>query len=222
MRPELDAGASSVDLTWGRYARFYLLGVAAGQTLVQEVRTEVRYLGAGEVLAEYQAVYAEYFRAGPGAGERMPDLHDFDLRRDGWTQEFMRMLLQRFADQGAIADYCGPLEVHYRKDLLLGVGRVEGAEPVSGTKGGSGFGFLTRGPLEESAAGLSVARKGGGSAPIQELSPFPRKQPAAGRGWFKGARGWCASESLRYVFATMRGSFDDGDGYAPADLPTCP
>lgn len=218
-RPKLDGGASSVDPTWGRYARFYTLGVAAGQTLVQEVRTEVRYLGAGEVLAEYQAVYAEYFRSGPEAGERMRDLHDFDLRRDGWTQEFMRMLLQRFADEGAISDYRGPLEVHYRKDLLLGVGRVDGAEPVSGAKGGSEFGFLNRGPLEESAASLSVARKGGGTLRVQELSPFPRKQPGAGSGWFEGTQGWRACESLRYVFATMTGSFDDGGGYEPVELP---
>jgi hypothetical protein len=205
----------------------YDLRGQAGTHAVQRVTTRIRVFCGEHPLAEYRGSYAEYFRfaadgsLGRVGGEPVLDIHDFDLRRDGWCAMSLRRLTREFALRDARRRLCarsGGLRVECEKSCLLGPGQVEDVQPVRRTDDGGEFGFLAEGPGPCQAT-LQLSCCGGGERQEVPLSSaVPAGLPASGRGRFAGQQGWAARERFTYTFALQRGDLDGATDYVEADL----
>jgi len=225
-RPALHVvdGAPDVRRAPTGYRLRYAFAGPAGGGALQRVETRVRYLTGDRVLVEYTGAYWEYFRfAVDGTlgrlddGEPQVDVHAFDVRDDGWTPGPIRRYLARRGLAPALWSD-GPTRVECRKTFLLGLGAVDGEEPVARGEDGGEFGFLASGP-SPAAARLVLTGPRGERETVEPGSALPlRRSRAAGIGRFVAAVGWRAVETFEHALAGRTGRLDDGGGYAPADL----
>ena len=184
-----------------------------GLVALQRVETEVRLLRDGRPLIEYLGSYWEWFRFAADDEARV-DVHDFDLRRDGWSPGRLRKLLARHG----LSDPGGDGVLECRKRFLYLPGRVRGERSLREGRGGFGFLEAVEGLEAPSppAAELRLFDLAQERAPLQapgSWRPGPRAW-AEGSGQLSGdAQGWRCVESYALRFATQRVELDGTGGY---------
>jgi hypothetical protein len=197
--------------------------------LVQEVATRVRYLCGEVAVVDYSASYGEFFSMGKFDSLManndelldMRDVHDFDLRRDGWSLSGLQTLLRHnaikdadgraFAGQEAARITC-------EKRFLLAPGRIEDTAPAKQNHSQS-FGFLCSGPRSAATARIDMSGGTGGTRLARHPdSPFPFGCVGRGSGTFEGNSAYLLVETFAFSFATDSLRFEDGDGYHRVDL----
>lgn len=207
----LDGGAVA-----NGYRRAYRLAGPAGDCWLQLVTVHVRYRCGDTVLVDYRARYGEWFRFARD-GASAVDVHDFDLRRDGWSQARMLALLQRHGAPRT-ARWPGEPRLHVRKAFVLGRGIVQDEQGVE-VGDGVRFGFLPHCAGHAAAATLLAHAGNSGTRPIAAPSPFPARVAIAGRGVFTAAHGHRTFERFDHEFACGTGTLRDRGCYRPARLP---
>lgn len=211
------------------YARIYTITGPPGTYALQQVTTAIRYLCGEHAVATYAGTYTEFFRfAEDGSlghltdGRPFHDVHDLDLRRDGWCPQGLRKLIRshRVRDaEGALCARAGEASLTCDKRYLLVPAEVEDVRPAWQTRDGGAFGYLAEGPGAAPAPTLTLACcRGGAPQTIPLSSPTPSAHPLAGRGRFTATCGWQARERYTYTFALQRGTLDDA-GYVEVPVP---
>ncbi|HBP22765.1 MAG TPA: hypothetical protein DEA08_33920 [Planctomycetes bacterium] len=195
------------------YERRYRMSADPGVVALQRVETEVRLLRDGRPLVEYVGAYWEWFRFAAEDGPRV-DIHDFDMRRDGWSPGRLRKLLARHG----LRDPGGDGVLECRKRFLFLPGRVRDERSLR--EGEGGFGFL------EEVRGLAEPAPPGAQLRLFDLTSdqppaeVPGSWQPGPRAWAKGQgepltpdSGWSCVERYALRFATQRVELDDGGGY---------
>ncbi len=179
-----------------RYDLSYAFEGTPGQALLQEVETAIDVDDGAGLAISYRTTYSEWFRLGT---RPVADLHDFAVRRDGWSRQDVEALVRRLAP-GVLRrrPYIGRLTLSYRKRFVLSGGEIDGSPTLRRFEGGGAFGLLEQGPRGPGGGSIEVTF--GGSTICEAIRlPSPRGLPSAGSGSFDQDERWRASEHFRYV-----------------------
>ncbi len=187
------------------YARSYEVDGRPGVCALQRVETRIRLWRGDQAVVDYWGRAFELFRWEEEDDVHL-DVHDFDLRRDGWSAPRLRRLLRRHG----VREPAGPARLEYAKSFTIGLAEAEGVVDAPRTPG---FGWVAEGPDGPTEARLLLV--GGSTVPARAIPPRAR---AAGRARWVASEGWGVTERFGYVHALLRGSLDDGGGYAPLAL----
>lgn len=203
------------------YRRIFNFSAQPGTVLVQEVQTRVRYRRGEDQFVDYWSRYGEFF----SMGERrelaadndqhldMRDVHDFDLRRDGWSLSGLNQLLKRQGSKSRGRLPSADATITCEKRFLIAIGEVKGTVVLK-ENGGQSFGFLLEGPCAPASVQIELpGSEEEGRRTLTPKSPFPFGYSGAGSGKFCADSAYELTERFVFSFATDSLRFDDGGGY---------
>lgn len=192
------------------YRRVYRFAPGRSGVWVQTVTVAIQYRVGACAVIEYRARYHEFFAvAGDAERAQVLDVHDFDVRRHGWSQAGIRAWFDGMChSRNSMPD--GEPELRLRKRFVLRPAAVDGAAPFEVAPGVQ-FGFLADGPGGPTALRLRLF--GAPVAPPPGMGAVPGSRQEAGVAHAVPGPVFGTLESFRHRFACLSGVLRGRDGY---------